>query len=226
MPSIHDSVDRVRERIADAAKRSGRQADDVTLIAVSKTVDTSRIREALAAGVADLGENYVQEALRKVTEIGPGPRWHFIGHLQSNKARDVVGRFDVVHSVESLSLVRELSKRAVILGIIQRVLVEVGLDTAPAKTGVELAQVLDFAAEVAEAPGLRLDGLMGIPPVVEDPDDARPYFAQLRRLFEQLPADNRRMLSMGMTGDFETAIEEGSTAVRIGTAIFGQRDAH
>jgi len=213
----------VRERIAAAAGRIGRDPGDICLIAVSKTIGVEAVRSAVEAGIRDFGENYVQEAMIKIGSFGSDIRWHFIGHLQTNKARQVVGAFALVHSVDSDRIAVELNKRALAAGIVQDVLIEVRLDPEGAKTGVEPDSLGALADCVGQLPGLRLRGLMGIAPVVSDPDHARPHFARLRGLLDCLPPQCRAILSMGMTGDFEPAIMEGATHVRIGTAIFGPR---
>lgn len=223
MSSLSDNIARVRERIAAAAARTQRDADAVTLVAVTKTVDPARMAEARQAGITDFGENYFQEARDKLPQFGADIRWHFIGHLQTNKARYVAGRFTLVQSVDSMALAQELGKRATAAGTVQSVLLEVKLDAAATKFGVAPEQTEDLAGIVAETPGLALQGLMGMAPFADDPETARPHFARLRTLFERLPAAHRQVLSMGMTGDFETAIEEGATMVRIGSAIFGRR---
>lgn len=223
MPSIPDNIARVRERIAEAALGSGRDPGEVVLVAVTKTVPAERVREAVAVGVDDLGESYFQEARDKMAAVGGTVRWHFVGHLQSNKARGVVGRFSLVHGIDSIHLAREVGRRAAAANLEQPVLLEVRLDPAGSKWGVDPGAVGAVAAEVASTPGLRLDGLMGMPPPARIPDDSRPAFALLRGLFEALPAANRRVLSMGMSADYEAAIREGATHVRVGTAIFGAR---
>jgi PLP dependent protein len=223
MPSIADNIADVQEKIARAAQRAGRDPDEITLVAVTKTVERARIQEALNAGVTDLGENYFQEARDKLPLFSSNVRWHFIGHLQTNKAKYVAGRFVLVQSVDSEELGRELGRRAEQGGIVQDVLIEVKLDPATTKFGVEHEQTIEMAQRVGQTPGLRLRGLMGMAPFSNDPEAARPSFQRLRALFRELPVEQREILSMGMTGDFETAIEEGSTLVRIGTAIFGTR---
>ena len=221
---IAENLARVRERIAVAAARAGRQAAEVTLVAVTKHQPISAIHAALAAGVTDIGENYVQEALAKRGETdaaGAAPlHRHLIGHLQSNKAKQAVAAFDLIQSVDSLKLARVLAGHAQAAGKTQSVLFQVHLGDEVTKTGFPSEAVLAVAAEAAALHGLDVQGLMGIAPGAGDP---RPHFAALRRLFEQLPPANRRTLSMGMTGDFEAAIAEGATMVRIGTAIFGVR---
>jgi len=221
--SIAENLAKVRERIGRAAERAGREADDVTLIVVTKTVDVPRIREAVAAGATDLGENYVQEALPKWEAIGPGVRWHFIGHLQRNKAKQAVRIFSTIQSVDSLPLAIEIGRRALDRGAPADVLIEVNLSGEVSKFGVLPEDALHFAEEASAVPGVRLLGLMGMAPFVDDPEEARPYFARLKGLWDKLRPEQRRWLSMGMSQDFETAVEEGSNMVRIGTAVFGPR---
>lgn len=223
MDTVAERVEEVRRRVAQAAVRSGRAPDSVRLVAVSKTIGVGLIGQAVAAGVRDFGENYVQEAREKLPEFGRDVRWHFIGHLQSNKARHVVGAFALIHSVDSLSLAREISKRAVAIGVAQDVLIEVRLDPAATKAGVDPADAPLLAEAVLDMPGIRLRGLMGMPPLCSDPEAVRPHFRQLAALRADMPGGCGDELSMGMSGDFEVAIEEGATLVRVGTAIFGPR---
>jgi pyridoxal phosphate enzyme (YggS family) len=191
---------------------------------VTKTVDVERIRAAVAHGVSEVGENYVQEAVAKLpTLVDLSLTRHFIGHLQRNKARHVVEWFDIVQSVDSLPLAESLSRRCMALGRVLEVLLEVNVAGEVTKSGVAPEAVLALAEQVAPLPGLKLAGLMGIAPLAGAADDARRAFRRLRELFDQLPSPHRQTLSMGMTGDFEIALEEGSTMVRIGTGIFGQR---
>jgi pyridoxal phosphate enzyme (YggS family) len=191
---------------------------------VTKTVDVERIRAAVAHGVSEIGENYVQEAAAKLSRLAGLPLTrHFIGHLQRNKARHVVEWFDIVQSVDSLPLAESLSRRCMALGRELEVLLEVNVAGEATKSGAAPEAVLALAEQVALLPSLKLAGLMGIAPLAGDADDARRAFRRLRELFDQLPSPYRQTLSMGMTGDFEIALEEGSTMVRIGTGIFGQR---
>ncbi|HZO90626.1 MAG TPA: YggS family pyridoxal phosphate-dependent enzyme [Chthonomonadaceae bacterium] len=224
---IARNIARVRERIAQAAARSGRPAEAVTLVAVTKTVEAARIAQAYAAGVRDFGENYLQEAFAKLGQPpldAPDIRWHFIGHLQSNKVKDVIGRFTLLQSIDSVPLAKEVGKRAQKAGIVQDILLEVKLDVSSGtKYGFAPEAVLEAAAQIGALPGLRLCGLMGMAPFSANPEQARPYFQHLRRLYVQLPPAAQRYLSMGMSGDFEVAVEEGANLVRIGTAIFGRR---
>lgn len=196
---------------------------DITLVVVTKTIDTPRIREAISAGATHLGENYVQEAASKWQDLGPAVRWHFIGHLQRNKAVQAVRMFDVIESVDSLHLAEEIGRRAKALGKTPDILIEVNLAGEESKFGVSPEDALSLSEKVSAAEGIRMQGLMGMAPFVDDPEEARPYFACLKELWDKLPKEQRRYLSMGMSHDFEVAIEEGSNMVRIGAAIFGQR---
>jgi pyridoxal phosphate enzyme (YggS family) len=220
MIDIRANLDRVRERVARAAERAGRRASDVLLIGVSKTVDVARIRQAIDAGVAALGENRVQEARDKVKELGRPVPWHLIGHLQTNKVRDALELFDVIHSLDRLDLAKELDKRARARGRTVDVLVEVNVAAEASKGGVAPDGLGELLEAVAAMPSLKVRGLMAIPPEAKDPDDSRVWFRALRKLAERHGFSE---LSMGMSGDFEVAIEEGATMVRVGTAIFGPR---
>lgn len=219
MTTIADNFRSVNERIAGAASRAGREFSDITLVAVTKKQSMAAIMEVLSAGATDIGENYVQEAADKRESV-LSARWHLLGHLQSNKAKVAVTLFDLVQSVDSLKLARALGAQAQASGKDQKILLQVHLGDEETKFGLLPETVADIAAEIAELPGVTLQGLMGIAP---NGVEARPYFQQLRAIFEALPAKNAQILSMGMTGDFESAIEEGATLIRIGTAIFGPR---
>jgi pyridoxal phosphate enzyme (YggS family) len=215
---IAENLARVRERIARAAERAGRKPADVTLVAVAKTKPAELVREAIAAGAADIGENYVQELRAKQEELAALPvRWHFIGRLQKNKAKDLVGRVVLVHSVDGDDLAATLGRRAAMAGVVQEVLVEANLGGEASKGGVAAGAVARLVDRVRAEPALRCVGLMTMPPPGEDP----------RPIFRALAAEARRLdlpqLSMGMTDDLEIAIEEGATIVRVGTAIFGAR---
>lgn len=217
----------VKEALAEAARRAGRAPDDITLVAVSKLHPASDVRALAEAGQLDFGENYVQEALAKREELADlGLNWHFIGGLQSNKARFVAGSFSLVHSVDSVKLARALHRKAVELGVVQDILVQVNIGGEAQKSGVAVDGLSALAEEVEDMEGVRLTGLMTLPPFFDDPERARPVFARLRRLRDGLEERlGRRLehLSMGMTGDFVPAVEEGATMVRIGTRIFGAR---
>jgi PLP dependent protein len=222
MLDIASNLERVRERLARAAERAGRRPDDVLLIAVSKTVDVDRIRAAVAAGVTALGENRVQEAKGKIAELGRVAAWHLIGHLQTNKVKDALELFDVIHSLDRLELAREIERRAAARGQVVDALLQVNVAAEASKGGVgpdAVGETLDAIGKLAH---LRVRGLMTIPPEVERAEDSRPWFRRLRELAER---HGLRELSMGMSGDFEVALEEGATMVRVGTAVFGPRSA-
>ncbi len=217
----------VRRRIASACSRAGRPADSVALVAVSKSFPAERVQELLACGHDLFGENRVQEALEKIALVGPGARWHLVGHLQSNKARRAVGAFELIHSVDDLDLAREMSRRATDRGIVQPVLVQVNLSREATKSGPGEDAAMPLLEAAATLPGLEVRGLMTIPPPAADADASRPWFARLRELRDQAEARIGRALpdlSMGMSDDFEAAVEEGATIVRVGRALFGERD--
>jgi PLP dependent protein len=226
---IRDNIARVEGRITAACRRSGRRREDVRLVAVSKTHPPELIRAAFEAGLRDFGENRVQEAKAKRPQLANlDASWHLVGHLQSNKARVARELFQWVHSLDSLHLAERLAHAAEPTGARLPVLIEVNLGEETSKSGVQVREVADLAEQIAKLPKLELRGLMVIPPFQDNPEDVRPYFRQLRTLAadlaaRQLPNVSMRELSMGMSHDFEVAIEEGATIVRIGTAIFGSR---
>jgi len=220
MDEIRANLERVRERIARAAERAGRRGEDVLLVAVSKTVEVERIREAIAAGVPALGENRVQEARGKIAELGRPVPWHLIGHLQTNKVKEALSLFDLIHSIDRLELARECERRANDRGRPVDVLLEVNVAGEASKGGVAPDAVAETLDEISGLGHLRMRGLMAIPPPVERAEDARQWFQALRKLGER---HGLAELSMGMSADFEVAIEEGATMVRVGTAIFGSR---
>ncbi|MDP2688698.1 MAG: YggS family pyridoxal phosphate-dependent enzyme [Deltaproteobacteria bacterium] len=225
---ISENIIRVNDRIRSAARKSGRGPDEITLVAVTKTVEPKKIKEALNCGLRLFGENYVQEAEEKIKKIkDKNLRWHFIGHLQKNKAKDAAGLFDLIESVDSAGLAAEINKRA---EKPMDVLIEVNVAGEGSKTGVGIDGAVELARTISGMKHLRLKGLMTIPPYNENPELSRPYFVTLRRIAERinkerLPGVFMRELSMGMSNDYEVAIEEGATIVRIGTAIFGPREA-
>ena len=228
-PDFAERLASVRQRIADAAARSGRTASDVTLVAVSKFHPAEMVREALACGQLCFGENYVQEALAKqqsLLDASPAPHWHFIGHVQTNKAKDVAGRFDLIHTVDDIRLAEGLNRRLPDTVPFQKVLLQVNLGHEPQKSGVEDDDLPRLAEAVMQLPKIRVLGLMGMPPFFDDGEAARPYFVRLRELRDALESRlgcSLPVLSMGMSGDFEQAIEEGSTLIRVGTTLFGPR---
>ena len=213
------------ERIDKAARRAGRDQKEIKLVAVSKTVEVARIKEAIEAGVTVLGENYVQEAQKKIEEIGRTVDWHFIGHLQSNKAKYAVRLFNMIHSLDSIPLAEELNRRAEKEGRIMKVMIEVNLSGEATKFGAEEIKAFDIARRALHLHHLTLLGLMTMPPYFDSPEMSRPYFIQLRELKDKMVKEGipLKELSMGMSNDFEVAIEEGATYVRVGTAIFGLR---
>lgn len=228
---IRFSIDKIVNNIMATAAGAGRDARDIKLMAVTKTVTDTRVREALAAGIMILGENYVQEAARKKTLLEQTVKpleWHMIGHLQTRKAALAVKLFDMIHSLDRVELASELNKRAKAANRIMRVLIEVNTGDESTKGGVAPAKALELAKIVARMENLSLQGLMTIPPWFDDPEKARPYFRCLRELRENIKAAGlpnvlMQELSMGMTDDYLVAIEEGATILRIGRGIFGER---
>ncbi len=230
-PLLFNKIKDIYLRMARAAMKADRSPDEVQLIAVTKTVAVGAIREAVDCGLRVFGENRVQEAKRKIMSeemqsMSEVLAWHFIGHLQTNKAKDAVQLFDLIHSVDSAELVDEIDRQAEKIGKIQRVLVEVKLSEEETKYGIAEGVLLPFLERIRGKKHVTAEGLMTIPPFREDRNSVRPYFTRLRELRERARTAGLALpeLSMGMSHDFETAIEEGSTMVRIGTAIFGERD--
>jgi pyridoxal phosphate enzyme (YggS family) len=222
------NLEYVRGAIGQAAERAGRDAQDVTLIAVSKTVSLELVRMAYNLGVTDFGENRVQDALPKIAEFHPPEvRWHMIGHLQSNKTGKVIGTFASVESVDNLRLAQALERHASRQGITLPVLLQVNVSGEASKEGMSPAEAPEMARHIVALPHLRVEGLMTIAPIAPNPEETRPVFRQLRLLRDHLrneiPQCDWQHLSMGMTDDYRVAIEEGATIVRIGRAIFGER---
>jgi PLP dependent protein len=227
--NVAENIQTVREQIAAAARRAGRSPSAVRLMAVTKTVDDARIGEAIRAGVEIIGENYVQEAKRKIEELGKSCEWHLIGHLQTNKAKYAVHLFDMIHSVDRMELAADLDRRAKAAGRTLPILIEVNVGGEETKSGVPLAAAVDLVRRAAALENLAIRGLMTMPPWFDDPEEARPYFRTLRELrdriaAEAIPGVGMGELSMGMTGDYAVAVEEGATIVRIGRGIFGERN--
>ncbi len=228
---IADALKKVRDRINNSAVKAGRNPEEIKLIAVSKTVDLQKIIEAVKAGAALLGENRVQEARSKITELRSQntdlrPEWHLIGNLQKNKAKNAVQLFDVIHSLDSVELAEALNKYSVQAGKKQRVLIQVKLSDETAKHGIEERAFMQLLEKTSEMENIELEGLMTIPPFFGEIEKTRPYFRKLRELRDRLSSEGFKLpeLSMGMSNDFEVAIEEGATMVRVGTAIFGERN--
>ena len=218
------------ERIALAAAKAGRQARQVRLLAASKSKSLDAIRAAVRAGIALIGENYVQEAKEKKHQLSDARvEWHMIGHLQRNKAQAALALFDVIESLDNLALMRELDKEAAKRNITARTFVEVNLAGEESKTGIARENVAGFLEQIAELGHVKVEGLMTVPPFREDPEDVRPYFRELREMRDSLsslslPNIKLKELSMGMSHDFTVAIEEGATIVRVGTTLFGPRE--
>ncbi|MBM4125095.1 MAG: YggS family pyridoxal phosphate-dependent enzyme [Nitrospira sp.] len=229
---IARNVRTVLDRIRQAALRVGRQPDSVRLVAVTKSVSSDHIRPAIEAGVKILGENRLQEAIPKMAAIGPGDevRWHFIGRLQRRKVKAVVGKFQLIHSVDSVELAVEINRRAEEAGLIQEVLLEVNIAGESSKGGFAPGELPEALAAVEALPNLSVKGLMVVPPLTTDPERTRPHFRAVRDLARSLVGRGlgrigMEELSMGMSHDYEVAVEEGATLVRVGTAIFGARHA-
>ena len=226
--SIERNLSDIMEKISKSSQQSGRNSSEITLVAVTKTVDADRINEAVRAGVRVVGENRVQEARDKFTLVEKGVDWHLIGHLQTNKAKYVPEIFSMVHSVDSVELANELERRCEAAGKVMEALVEVNVSHEESKFGIEPDCAADFLRTVSSCQHIKFGGIMTVAPASEDPELVRPVFADTRRLFEdlkRLKISNVDLvhLSMGMSSDYEVAIEEGATMVRIGSALFGRR---
>ncbi|MBF0527951.1 MAG: YggS family pyridoxal phosphate-dependent enzyme [Deltaproteobacteria bacterium] len=219
---LHERIHSIKERIAAAAHRSGRSPQEIKLLAVTKTVPVDLVQAGLEAGLLDLGENYIQEAQTKIPLLGRSVTWHFIGRLQSNKAKYAVQLFDLIHSVDSFKLALELDKKAEAAGRRLGVLIQVNIAGEGSKGGVTPEAAPSVVDQVAGLGNLELRGLMTMPPFFDQPERVRPFFAALRDLRDKIGGPLKD-LSMGMSGDFEVAIEEGATIVRIGTSLFGSR---
>ncbi|MDO5475670.1 MAG: YggS family pyridoxal phosphate-dependent enzyme [Eubacteriales bacterium] len=229
MSHISENIESVEERIQAACKRAGRSREDVTLLCVTKTMPVEDLQEAYDAGQREFGENRVQEINDKFPRLPGDIRWHMIGHLQRNKAKYLMDKAVMIHSVDSLHLAQAISKEAVKAGRIMDILLEVNAAQEESKFGLRYEDVLPLVREIAPLPGIRICGLMTVAPFTDDPESNRIYFKKLRELavdIDRESIDNVSMhtLSMGMTGDFEVAIEEGATHIRVGTAIFGKRN--
>jgi len=229
MSAIKDNLEQIRNRIERAALRAGRDPQSVRLVAVSKKITPPLIEEAMAWGQTLFGENYMQEAKEKISRLPAAAQWHFIGHIQSKKAKDAATLFDLVHTVDRLKLARELDKHAGLAGRILSVLVQINVSGETQKEGVAAEEAEELLVAMGGLANLRVQGLMTMPPFLDDPEDVRPFFRTLRQLAEHFAAkgyfdrSDGFELSMGMSGDFEVAIEEGATLVRVGTVLFGPR---
>lgn len=225
---IRENIESVEKVIGESCRKAGRNREEVLLVAVSKTKPLSMLQEAYEAGIRDFGENKVQELMDKIPSMPGDVRWHMIGHLQRNKVKYLVGRVAMIHSVDSLRLAEEISREAEKQKVTADILVEVNVAQEESKFGVSVSQAPALVEQIAGLPGIRVQGLMTIAPFTEIPEENRIFFQKLKQLsvdIEQKSIDNVNMsvLSMGMTGDYSTAIEEGATCVRVGTGIFGER---
>jgi PLP dependent protein len=226
MSSIAENLARVRDQIAQVAAKANRNADDVELVAISKTHDAAKVREAVEAGQTLFGESRVQEARVKIPELPSNSRWHFVGHLQKNKIRHALPLFELIHSVDSLALAQDINRIAEEDGLHPRVLLEVNVAGEGSKFGFTPKKMREDLENLLALPRLSILGLMTIPPIAEEAEASRKYFVELRELRDRLQTDfhvDLAQLSMGMTRDFAIAVEEGATLVRVGTAIFGER---
>ncbi|MFO7813246.1 MAG: YggS family pyridoxal phosphate-dependent enzyme [Pelovirga sp.] len=229
MTSIRDNLEQIHARIADACAKSGRNPADVRLVAVSKVKPAQLIDEAFAAGQQLFGESYVQEFRDKETSVNSPVKWHFVGALQSNKVKYLSGKVALIHSVDRLSLAKEINRQWGKIDAVAPILLQVNVGDETSKAGCTIAELPTLARKIAALPHLSIHGLMCLPPHFDDPEQVRPFFRLLQELAtmiedEKIPGVKMKELSMGMSGDFEVAIEEGATLVRIGTAIFGERD--
>lgn len=218
----------IKQKIAAAAKKSGRTEDDIILLAATKTVDVETVNYAIKSGINFIGENRVQEFLSKDADYLPVHK-HFIGHLQTNKVKDIINRVELIHSVDSYRLAEEISRQAVKNNKTMDILLEINIGNEQSKSGFAFEEGISAVEKISKLDGIRIKGLMAIPPICENPEQNRPYFAKMKKLFVDIDTkkiDNSSMdiLSMGMSDDYEIAIEEGATTVRIGTALFGRRN--
>lgn len=228
MSEITQNIDEINARIARAAERSGRKKEDILLLAVTKTIDIPRIKQAVDYGLTQLGENKVQEIMDKYDTLGSDVKWHLIGHLQTNKVKYIIDKVDFIHSVDSIKLAQEINKRAEQKNKVMNILIEVNIAEEESKFGVKPEEIENLIAEISHMKNICVKGLMTVAPFVENSEENRNCFSQMRQLLVDINAKNMNnvnmdVLSMGMTGDYEVAIEEGATIVRIGTGIFGKR---
>ena len=224
---IKNNLELINEKIEKAAQRSGRKRSDIKLLGVSKQVDTDRIKEAIKCGHFNFGENYVQEFISKYETLSEYKDidWHFIGHLQKNKVKYIIDKVSLIQSVDTISLAEEINKRAEKLVLQITILIEINLGEESSKSGIEISELDSFLEQIFAFDNLKISGLMALPPFCENAEDSRRYFIKLRELRDRFNSsyNNLNELSMGMSSDYEIAIEEGATIVRVGTAIFGER---
>lgn len=228
---IQENINEIRADIVEAAKKAGRNPEEITLIAVSKTYPVSAIEEAHLAGCVDFGENHVQELMEKTEQITWDAHWHMIGHLQTNKVKYIIGKTALIHSVDSLRLAEEIEKQSAKKEIITHILLEINVANEPSKYGFKMEEMPEVVEKISRFSHIQVDGLMTVAPFVENPEENRTIFRKLFELsvdIQKQKFDNisTNILSMGMSNDYKIAIEEGATMVRVGTAIFGHRDYH
>lgn len=226
--NISDNIEAVNDRIAKAAAKSGRTREDILLVAATKMQSVEKLLEARDCGLKVFGENKVQELIEKYPHIS-GVSWHFIGHLQKNKVKYIIDKVDMIHSVDSLELAQEINKRASKINKVMPVLIQINIGREETKSGIMEEQLYELCGELSMLENIKVQGLMAIPPAEKVPGEARGYFMKMKNLFEKVSAENYegldiKYLSMGMTGDFEEAIEEGANIIRVGTGIFGKRN--
>ena len=226
---VSENIANVRKNVEAAAKRAGRDPKEILLLAVSKTMEVPRIKAAVECGLNSLGENRVQEIMEKYEPMGPDVKWHLIGHLQTNKVKYIIDKVELIHSVESLKLAEEIDKQAKKHGLVADILVEINMAKEESKFGIMPEEAESFITELSKLENIRVRGIMTVAPFVENAEDNRVYFRNMKQLLVDINAKkinniNMDTLSMGMTGDYEVAIEEGATIVRVGTGIFGKRD--
>ncbi len=227
---IKENIDIILNRVEKAAKNSGRSIEDITVIAVSKTVDAEKAKQAIVGGLSNLGENRVQEFVNKYEQLSDmNIKWHMIGHLQKNKVKYIIDKAELIHSIENIDLANEVNKRAKQHEIMSKVLIELNIGEEDSKFGINAENVYDFIKEINQYENIMVMGLMTVAPYAENPEEVRWVFKKMKEIYDniskmQLKNTDMKYLSMGMTNDFEIAIEEGSNMVRIGTAIFGSRN--
>lgn len=229
MDNIQVNINDIRKEISQICQNCGRNPEDITLIAVTKTIDPDRINYAVECGASDLGENKVQEIMDKYDNISKNVKWHLIGHLQSNKVKYIIDKVELIHSVDSFKLAEEISKRAEKHNLKKDVLVQINVAKEDTKFGIDIEAAVDFVKSISGLDNICIKGLMTIAPYDENPELVRPVFRQLKEKFDELaqmnlPNTDMKYLSMGMSNDYPVAIEEGANMIRIGTAIFGKRN--
>ncbi|WP_084295079.1 YggS family pyridoxal phosphate-dependent enzyme [Caldanaerobius polysaccharolyticus] len=226
---VRTNIEAIKSNIQRACKKAGRDPSEVTIMAVTKTIPVERIKEAIACGIKVIGENRVQELVKKYPLIGGDVKWHMIGHLQVNKVKYIVDKVELIHSLDSVKLAQEIDKRAKAIGKRQNVLIEINIGGEDTKYGIKPEELGDFIKQIEGFENLCVQGLMTVAPIVTAPEDVRPYFKKMKQLYDELKDMKSRIidaryLSMGMTSDYVVAVEEGANIVRIGTGIFGPRN--